>query len=85
MLDKKQLERLQYDDEKTVKKWEVLAEPSFCPGDDAIPVGTSKFGGFADLPAEWTWGIESIPRLVMQINLQGAYQLGLRNASADSE
>lgn len=44
-----------------------LEKCSFCPGDDEIPVGASKFGGFADLPIEWI--SDEIPRLILQLNL----------------
>eukprot|EP01122_Echinamoeba_exundans_P000261 TRINITY_DN10233_c0_g1_i1.p1 TRINITY_DN10233_c0_g1~~TRINITY_DN10233_c0_g1_i1.p1 ORF type:complete len:679 (-),score=66.02 TRINITY_DN10233_c0_g1_i1:89-2125(-) len=45
----------------------TLPECCVCPGDDEIPVGASKFGGFADLPLEWIEP-DCIPRLIFQIN-----------------
>jgi hypothetical protein len=44
-----------------------LPQCETCPGDDEVPVGASKFGGFADIPLEWIEH-DSIPRLIFQIN-----------------
>jgi hypothetical protein len=46
--------------------------PEFIPGDENIPIGASKFGGFADLPRIWDDLMPyqgPIPRLICQINL----------------